>query len=65
MKLVIEINTDNAAFEEPFFEAELGAALGAILTGIQSHLALRGADEPLSDRIHDTNGNTVGFWEWR
>lgn len=55
MKLVIEINMDNAAFERhPASEVIriLGYAVGRLAFG---------ADAPDDVKLRDINGNTVGF----
>lgn len=51
MKAKIEINMDNAAFDEP------GIELGKILRDLAKHL--ENGDLRLR-RLHDSNGNSVG-----
>lgn len=53
-KLIIEINTDNAAFE--------GA--DNLLDVLRSCLPIR-IQQDEDGRIFDYNGNRVGYWEWK
>jgi hypothetical protein len=51
MRFTLNIDTDNAAFEDPY---ELPAALGRVIQKLEA-----GAD---SGKVLDSNGNTVGSW---
>ena len=57
MKLKLEINLDNAAFEE---SPDLEAA--NILSDLARRIREHGTAS-LSPTLRDTNGNTVGSWE--
>ena len=54
MKITIEFDTDNAAFDEPAQEIDY------ILQGIGNAIRLGVTDGP----CHDHNGNKVGRWSW-
>jgi len=57
MKFELEINCDNAAFEEPAFE------LARILKELSTKLENNGIDvEGDKGRLVDYNGNVVGEW---
>lgn len=56
MKLVIEINMDNAAFEEACGWPEVNRLLEEVMGKLEF-----GAGESLT--LHDINGNTVGMAE--
>ena len=53
MKLSIEFNTDNAAFDSDYEEVE------RILEDLKASVGLNG-----NGPIRDINGNTVGQWSW-
>ena len=55
MKIRIEINCDNAAFEDDMF-GEVNRILGEKLPGLSSEIAEPGDSYPLMD----INGNKVG-----
>jgi len=55
MKITIEINTDNAAFEDSSKTEETGRIVATIASKIQCGLD--------SGNCKDINGNTVGQWE--
>lgn len=54
MKIIIEIETDNAAFEDDY-KGELYRVLGAITAHIHQGLE--------TFPIKDTNGNVIGFFK--
>ena len=53
MKLVIEINVDNAAFEE---ESEAARILGKLSAALEF-----GVPRKLDRNLYDVNGNKIGF----
>ena len=63
MKIKIEFDTDNAAFD-PFDEEgfEISAyEINAILTTVVEQIG-RGYTESV---VRDSNGNTIGAWSWK
>ena len=59
MKLTIEINTDNAAFED------LEHMSVVRLMDVVAHTLPHPVEKYEGDKIFDSNGNHVGWWEWR
>ena len=55
MKITIEFETDNAAFDNP-------EEASKILRGISYELMDYGYNS--NGNIRDSNGNTVGRWSW-
>ena len=57
MKIKIEFDTDNAAFDDygdPF-------EIGRIFQAIQTDICKGGR----GSQIRDINGNTIGAWSWK
>ena len=71
MRMKIEFNMDNAAFDDP---REIGRILGAITKNYTNFLEWHGPGEdrardwgmirtaPVWNQVRDLNGNHVGFW---
>lgn len=58
MKLVIEIEMDNAAFEEN----GSGYEAGRILNQLRKNFDIPDLSEGDGGDLYDINGNKVGFW---
>ena len=55
MKVSIEFNTDNAAFDKPDDYAEFERIMEELKTTVSHNNC---------GIIHDINGNNIGTWEW-
>lgn len=55
MKITIEFNTDNAVFKDVGIDTEIGYTLD------RAKQILRNSSGNGQFKLHDTNGNTIGF----
>lgn len=53
------IDTNNAAFTDSG-----GTELAALLSGIAEQLAYTERGDIRKQVLRDSNGNTVGYWQW-
>lgn len=58
MEVVINIKTDNAAFEGVARSGEIARILEKVVARLRDH-------EPFPYRLMDINGNHVGYAEWK
>lgn len=63
MRFQVALSTDNAAFADDGFHPGLGSELARILRGLADKLEDQqpDSDEFFVVRLHDINGNRVGF----